>query len=393
MIRPSLVGILLLSTSIPQVLGQQYYFPHGEYHAPPADATQIQSLVTPGATLPAQYLAAGTPYPTQYAAQYPTQYTTPYPATNVAPYTTAPGVSYPVPYAEPYVSTYPSTQSMMYQMPDPTTVPQPAVSQADASVPPEEPAAPEAATPEKSGEDAGEEPVLVEEEIPVAWYYAPLEWFDLWEGSVEVGLSGSDGNTQTLNYLLGIDAKRETERDILNFDLKYDRKSADFIETAHRLFSEIRWELLFEDSPWTWYFHETTEYDEFKAFQVRLSYDTGLGRSLIKNDATSLVARAGAGTSHEIGGSNEDLVPEAVFGLEFKHKLNQRQKLSASSEYSPDVTDFLDYRLKSKAAWEVLLDEETNLSLKVSILDRYDSTPGGKRPNDLDYTLTLLWKF
>ena len=59
----------------------------------------------------------------------------------------------------------------------------------------------------------------------------------------------------------------------------------------------------------------------------------------------------------------------------------------------PDVTDFLDYRLKSKASWEVLLDEETNLSLKVSLLDRYDSTPNGKKANDLDYTLTLLWSF
>ena len=90
---------------------------------------------------------------------------------------------------------------------------------------------------------------------------------------------------------------------------------------------------------------------------------------------------------------NEDFVPEAVFGLEFDHKLNERQKFSASSEYSPDVTDFLDYRLKSKASWEVLLDEATNLSLKVSILDRYDSTPNGKKANDLDYTLTLLWSF
>ena len=233
----------------------------------------------------------------------------------------------------------------------------------------------------------------MEKDIPGPWYYAPVQWLDPWEGNVEIGLSGSEGNTQTLNYLLGLDAKRETEEDIINFDVKYDRKSAESIETAHRLFGEIRWELLFEDSLWTWYFHETTEYDEFKAFGVRLSYDTGLGRRLIKNEITSLLARAGAGTSHEIGGPNEHLVPEAVFGLEFTHELNERQKLSASSEYSPDVTDFRDYRLKSKASWEVVLDEETNLSLKVSILDRYDSTPDGKKPNDLDYTFTLLWNF
>ena len=31
--------------------------------------------------------------------------------------------------------------------------------------------------------------------------------------------------------------------------------------------------------------------------------------------------------------------------------------------------------------------------MKVSILDRYDSYADGRKPNDLDYTLTLLWSF
>ncbi|MHB8902204.1 MAG: DUF481 domain-containing protein [Thermoguttaceae bacterium] len=245
----------------------------------------------------------------------------------------------------------------------------------------------------KTGEDPGKAAVADEESAPTAWYYAPVQWLDPWEGNVEIGVSGSEGNTQTLNYLMGLDTKRETEHDIVHFDVRYDRKTADSVKTAHRLLSEVRWEFVLKESAWTWFWHETTEYDEFKAFDIRLSYDTGLGRRLIKNKTTSLLARVGAGASHEVGGTNEDLVPEAVFGMEFTHELNERQKVSTSSEYSPDVTDFLDYRLKSKASWEVVLDEETNLSLKMSVLDRYDSTPDGKRPNDLDYTLTLLWSF
>ena len=76
-----------------------------------------------------------------------------------------------------------------------------------------------------------------------------------------------------------------------------------------------------------------------------------------------------------------------------KHKLIKRQKLCASVEYRPHVTDFANYRLNTKAAWEVLLDEEKHLSMKVGILDRYDSYADGHQPNDLDYTLTLLWSF
>jgi len=34
-----------------------------------------------------------------------------------------------------------------------------------------------------------------------------------------------------------------------------------------------------------------------------------------------------------------------------------------------------------------------NLSLKLSVLDRYDSTPHEAKPNDMDYAATLLWSF
>jgi len=370
MVGKSVLGIVIVLWFAAMGFGQQFFAPVGGYYAPSASQPQIEPLPAAGATVPAQYTVPSTPYATPYSAPAQGGYAAPS------------SVPYPIPYMAPYASTYPAAPLEVMNTP---AEPQPAVLPADAATPPAESPA--------DAEAAVEESALQEEEAPKAWYYAPLNWFDLWEGNVELGLSGSDGNSETLNYLLGDDAKRETEEHILNFDLKYDRKTANSIETAHRLFGEIRWELLFEDSAWTWFFHETTEYDEFKDFDVRLSYDTGLGRCLIKNDMTSLLARAGAGTSHEVGGSNEDFVPEAVFGLEFKHKLNERQKVSASSEYSPDVTDFLDYRLKSRASWEVLLDEETNLSLKVSLLDRYDSTPNGKKANDLDYTLTLLWSF
>ena len=41
----------------------------------------------------------------------------------------------------------------------------------------------------------------------------------------------------------------------------------------------------------------------------------------------------------------------------------------------------------------MLFDEETNLSMKFSVLERYNSLPRGKLPNDVDYAATILWKF
>lgn len=215
----------------------------------------------------------------------------------------------------------------------------------------------------------------------------------LWEGGLELGVNGTEGNTQTFNLRFGAKLKRKTESNSLSGDLDYRRDSADSQETANRGFLDWRFEHFFKDSPWTWFVHGTVEYDEFQAFDLRVALDTGLGYRLINTETTNLTGRFGGGTSREIGGPDDKFIPEAVFGLDVEHKINKRHKVTLTAEYRPDVTDFADYRLNSKAAWEILLDEEMNLSMKVTASDRYDSTPHGLKPNDLDYALMLLWSF
>lgn len=233
--------------------------------------------------------------------------------------------------------------------------------------------------------------VVVETEEPAT--PAPEPPPKIWEGNVELGVNGSDGNTETFNLHFGTKLKRKTDLSIFSSELDYRKNTADSIETANKAFLDSRYERLFPESPWTWFIHNTEEYDEFTAYDLRVAVDTGFGYRFIDLDTTSLIGRFGGGTSREIGGPNDDFVPEAVFGLEGERQLTKRQKLRASVEYRPDVTDFADYRINAKADWEVLLDEEMNLSMKAGVIDRYDSTPEGLEPNDLDYTLTLLWGF
>ena len=222
---------------------------------------------------------------------------------------------------------------------------------------------------------------------------APAPAVKLWEGGLELGLDGSEGNTETFGFRFGFDAKRTTTHNVLTLDLDYRKKTNRYIETTNRACLDWRFERLLQDPRWTAFVHGTVDYDEFQSFDVRATLDIGMGHQLIKSESTSLAARVGSGFSREIGGPDESYVPEASFGLNFEHRLNQRQKLTASADYTPDVTDFNSFRLKTRAAWEVLIDQETNLSLKLSVLDRYDSTPHGAKPNDLDYAATLLWKF
>ncbi len=242
--------------------------------------------------------------------------------------------------------------------------------------------------------DAG--PALEGGEVP-AGTAGEEEPVKLWSGSFELGLDGTEGNSQTFNIRFGFDAKRASPFTILSLDLDYNKKISDGEETANKLLFDWRLERLFQDAPWTCHVHGTAEYDEYQAYDLRWTVDLGVGYRLLDTQRTSLAARAGLGFAQEVGlpadEPDDENAVEAVFGLEFSHELSERQKLSASAEYTPEVVDFADGRITTKAAWEVLLDQSWNLKLKLQARNRYDSTPRGKKHNDLDYAAMLMWSF
>jgi len=217
--------------------------------------------------------------------------------------------------------------------------------------------------------------------------------WDPWEGSVELGMNGTAGNTETFNVRVGANAKYKTDTRTHSLQLVYLEKTANQVQTAQTALADGRIEWPWEGSPWNYFVHGLTEYDQFKAFDVRLSADTGLGYEFIQTDLTTLIGRAGFAASREIGGPDDKLQPEFLFGAEFKHKFSDKHSISFKTDYYPAIQDFTDFRLNSQAAWEMAVAPEWGLSLKFSVIDRYDSTPHGAKPNDLDYSTLLIWAF
>ena len=155
----------------------------------------------------------------------------------------------------------------------------------------------------------------------------------------------------------------------------------------------IDYDRLLHDTPWSAFGKFGLEYDEFKAFDLRLNVNGGVGYYWVRQDNANLVTRFGAGASREIGAPVDDWIAEAVFGIDADRQLNSRNKVRAKVDYFPAWEDFGDYRLVADFAWEILLDDTDNLSLKLAATDRYDSTPQGAKPNDVYYSLLLLYKF
>ncbi len=225
---------------------------------------------------------------------------------------------------------------------------------------------------------------------PESFWYS---FWDPWEGNVELGMNGTLGNTETFNIRVGSNAKYTTETRIHSFQAVYLEKSVGTVNTAQSLLLDGRVEWPMNDSQWNMFVHGLTEYDQFKAFEVRLSADAGVGFEWIQNERTKFLTRAGLAVSREVGGPDDAIIPEYLAGLEFTHCFSDSHKFSFKSDYYPAIEDVNSFRINTQASWEMAVAPDWGLSLKFSVIDRYDSTPHGAKPNDLDYSTLVIWGF
>jgi putative salt-induced outer membrane protein YdiY len=230
---------------------------------------------------------------------------------------------------------------------------------------------------------------------PVITWYMPWTWIPLdgWTNSAELGLNGTSGNAESMSLQAGTRFRRKTDINMFDFRLTHNRTNAGGIETQNNALLFADFERFIGQTPWTYFVKNGLEYDEFRAFNVRYNINSGLGYTFAKTDKLLLIGRFGAGTSREFGGPDDSWVPEALFGSDYEHQLNERHKLIARVDYFPEWGNFNNFRLVADVAWEYLLDSDGNLSFKLGATDRYDSTPNGLKPNDVNYAALLLYKF
>ncbi len=231
--------------------------------------------------------------------------------------------------------------------------------------------------------------------LPNTYWRWPLHYFSTgdWSNSAELGINGTEGNSQTMSMVAGLKLKRKTDRDVNDLRLTSQRTNTDGRETQNNTLLYNDYELFLGDGPWSIFVKSGLEYDEFKAFDLRLFVNSGLAYKFVKTKAMTTGVRFGVGTSREFGGPDDRWVPELLFGFDHEHQVNKHNKVSFKLDYYPEWTDFNNYRVVLDASWEYLLDTNGNLSLKLSAVDRYDSTPNGARPNDINYAILLLYRF
>lgn len=213
--------------------------------------------------------------------------------------------------------------------------------------------------------------------------------YPLWTGYADLGLAGTEGNTETINLRTGVGVKRETENTTLTIDGRYRLSTDRGDTTSNQALGNARFDYRIPDSRWGFFGEGKIEYDEFKDFDLRLDLLGGVTYAFIRNDTTSLVGRAGVGVYREFGSQEDEWVPQGVLGLRFEHAFNDRTKFIAYSDYFPSFEDLDDFRVISGAGIEVALNEKKSLVLKAGVEDRYDNQPGDAEEHDIDFFVLL----
>jgi len=226
-------------------------------------------------------------------------------------------------------------------------------------------------------------------------WYMPWTWIPLdgWENSAELGLNGATGNTESMTLQSGARFKRKTDWTAFDFRLLQNRTHNGGTISQNNVLLYADFERKIAQSKWNNFIKQGMEYDELRNSNLRYFINSGLGYHWLDRDGLLFSTRFGAGASREFGGPSDDWIPEALFGTTYEHQFNARNKWVAKFDFYPAWDDFSDYRTITDLAWEYLLSEERNLSLKLGTLHRHDSQPNGARRNDLNYSAMLLYKF
>jgi putative salt-induced outer membrane protein YdiY len=214
-----------------------------------------------------------------------------------------------------------------------------------------------------------------------------------WDKHLEVGFTGTDGNTQTTTIKAGFAALRENDEERTKIALSTFYNKDDGERNRNEASGEVVQDWLMPGSPWFKFATAKLEYDEFKDWETRASAFAGVGKQIFEGPKNELIGRAGLGGSYEFDAINE-IVPEALLGLEWVHHIHERQTLTGYVTVYPDLDEFGESRTLAGGAWTIKIDEADGLSLKLGIENEYESrTESTAKHNDVKYYGALVFDF
>jgi len=213
-----------------------------------------------------------------------------------------------------------------------------------------------------------------------------------WERELDLGVNGSNGNSESLSVHAGFKAGYKDSADVWKLDSAYDTASTDGDTSRNQFFADLRKEWLWADSPWFGFAQGRYDWDELKDWDFRIALSAGAGYQFIEGPSWDLAGRFGLGGSRTYGGLDDGFVPEAVLGLDAGWTISARESVQFATTFYPSLEDGGEFRNITTLDWKMQMGEEKRLSMKIGLSDEYDSQAAqGIEQNDFKYYFALVW--
>ena len=221
------------------------------------------------------------------------------------------------------------------------------------------------------------------------------EWFfPGWDKSLEVGFSGTDGNTDTLNFYAAFSTEQETDTDRWDVQARYFLAYDEGDQTRDEGSAFVVKDWLVPDEDYFYFATARVDHDRFSGYDNRFGGFAGVGYDFIDDDKWAVTGRLGAGGNYEAGDVNE-FTPEALIGIDVTWKIDENQKFHVYNTLFPALDPlFGEFRNVSGAEYKVKLAAGRGLSLKLGVENEYLSeVEEGTEHNDLNYFGALVYDF
>jgi putative salt-induced outer membrane protein len=220
------------------------------------------------------------------------------------------------------------------------------------------------------------------EEAPPAWHH-----------QVELGASGTSGNTQGNQYHAGYSTDYADDRDTWKFISAFDRAESNNELTAKRSYADLKKEWLWPENPWFGFSQGRYDNDDFKDWQYRFSLSGGIGYQHYKDDDGYIASRMGIGGNISRGDDYDVSTPELILALDANWHINQIQAFDFTTAFYPDLDNTGEYRNLTAINWTIKITEESRLALKLGLTNEYNSSAEeGTDHNDFTYNFSLAWR-
>ena len=211
-----------------------------------------------------------------------------------------------------------------------------------------------------------------------------------WARRVDLGVNGEQNNSPSLSVTFGSKFAYDDPWTRWRFNGRYFYNNSDDDDNDNNATFDLSRDWLVPESRWFGFAAGRYQFDQFKAWEHRVTLAGGPGFHLVNSEQHTLDVTVGPAFTREFGTSKANK-GEALLGLSYDWKISERQSFDFDNQYFVEFTPIAgDWRNFTRLNWSLRLTESPVLSLKLGLQNEYESNPDpGDENNDLKYFLTL----